>query len=77
MLNSQNTRNYDAIQIVNPPTFKIVLKLDQLIPPPISFYHKILRIGSPVFILPATYFIKGKRGFLKTKCIILTSKLLI
>ena len=27
----QNTRNYNVIQIINPPIFKIVLKLDQKI----------------------------------------------
>ena len=32
MLNPQNTRNYDAIQIMNPSILKIVLKLNQLIP---------------------------------------------
>ena len=30
--NPQNTRNYGVIHIINPPIFKSVLKLDQLIP---------------------------------------------
>ena len=30
--NSQNTKNYDAIKFINPPIFKIVMKLETLIP---------------------------------------------
>ena len=32
MLNPQNTRNYDTIQITDPPVLKPILKLDKLIP---------------------------------------------
>ena len=38
MLQSSNRENYDAIQIINHPIFKIVLKLDQMIP---QFYFTI------------------------------------
>ena len=46
MLKSQNTRNYDAIQIINPSIQKDcfpVLSAD----PTILFYYQILRIGGP------------------------------